>query len=165
MAIDKKTLGKAIRQIRNLRGLSQANLAKDAGIQPNSLALVERGERGVSMEKLNALSAALGVPAACLAVLGAKKIGGSGDSTAFVKSLQRLIFATIVAQVTIEAEEGAEQAKEDHFSEAIDSIPAIEDVLRQLRAKGRTKKRKASPNKTSGKQKAKVDGKQNLEPA
>lgn len=153
MAIDKKTLGKAIRQIRSLRGLSQASLARDAGIQPNSLALVERGERGVSMDTLNDLSEALGVPAACLAVLGSKKIAGSGDSAAFVKSLQKLIEATIVAQVTIEAEEEAEQAKQDHFSEAMETIPAIEDVLRRLSTKRQATKTTAT-KKTKAKKKA-----------
>jgi len=140
MAIDKCSLGKAIRQVRNLRGMSQASLAKAGGIQPNSLALIERGERGVSMETLNDLADALGVPAACLAILGSKKIAGSADSTAFVKSLQKLISATIVAQVTVEAEENAERAKQDHFSEAIESIPEIEDVLRRLGGKRTTKK-------------------------
>ena len=53
MAIDKTTLGKAIRQVRNLRGMSQAALAEEAGIQGNSLALIERGQRGVSMDTLN----------------------------------------------------------------------------------------------------------------
>jgi transcriptional regulator with XRE-family HTH domain len=50
MAIDKQLLGKAIRQMRQLRGVSQAALAEEAGLQGNSIALIERGQRGVSME-------------------------------------------------------------------------------------------------------------------
>jgi transcriptional regulator with XRE-family HTH domain len=154
MAIDKTTLGKAIRQVRNLRGMSQVALAEEAGIQGNSLALIERGQRGVSMDTLNELAGALNVPAACLAMLGSKKIAGSNESAAFVKSLQKLISATIVAQVTIEAEEDAERAKRDHISDAMQSIPEIEEVLRKLSAKGK--------KKSSGKKKARAPAKKKV---
>lgn len=73
MAIDRKLLGKAIRQVRELRGLSQVSLAEAAGLQGsprNSVALIERGEQDVSMETLNALAEALDVPAACLTIRG-----------------------------------------------------------------------------------------------
>lgn len=105
MAIDKLLLGKAIRQIRELRGVSQAALAKESGLQGNSVALIERGQRGVSMETLNALAEALDVPAACLAMLGTSKIAGSGDSAGLVKSLQKLIWATVNAETNLKSAE------------------------------------------------------------
>jgi transcriptional regulator with XRE-family HTH domain len=105
MAIDKQLLGKAIRQMRQLRGVSQAALAEEAGLQGNSIALIERGQRGVSMETLNALAEALDVPAACLAMLGTSKIAGSNDSATLVKSLQKLILATVAAQASTASEQ------------------------------------------------------------
>ena len=62
----------------------------------NSVALVERGLRGVSMETLNAIADTLDVPAACLTILGTSKIAGNDDSKALVKSMQKLIVATVV---------------------------------------------------------------------
>jgi len=101
MAIDRQLLGKAIRRVRNLRGISQAALAENAGLQGNSVALIERGQRGVSMETLNELADALGIPAACLAILGTPKIGGLAGSAPLVKSMQKLVLATITAQNSV----------------------------------------------------------------
>src|SRR5215218_3670747 len=101
MAIDRQLLGKAIRRVRNLRGISQAVLAENAGLQGNSVALIERGQRGVSMETLNDLADALEIPAACLAILGTPKIGGMVGSASLVKSMQKLVVATITAQTSV----------------------------------------------------------------
>jgi transcriptional regulator with XRE-family HTH domain len=111
MAIEKDLLGKAIRQIRELRGISQATLAEQAGIRGNSVALVERGLRGVSMDTLNAIAEALNVPAACLTILGTSKIAGDGDSASLVKSMQKLIVATVSAQARLTAKEVAGETK------------------------------------------------------
>lgn len=144
MSIDKATLGDAIRQVRKLRGMSQANLANAAGIKGNSLALIERGQRGVSMETLNELAEALRVPAACLAMLGSNKIADSKESASFVKSLQKLISATIVAQASLEAEEEAEQVRKDHLSDILESLPEIEKVLQRLTTKRKRPQKKAT---------------------
>ena len=103
MEIDRILLGKAIRRARVLRGLSQASLAQQAGLRGNSVALIERGQRGVSIETLNALADVLKIPAACLTMLGMSKIAGLSDSSRLVKSMQKLILATMVAQETIKA--------------------------------------------------------------
>lgn len=104
MAIEKDLLGKAIRQVRELRGMSQAALGKIAGLEGNSVALIERGQRGVSMDTLNELADALEVPAACLAILGTSKIAGQGESAVLVKSMQKLIMATLAAQAAAKGE-------------------------------------------------------------
>jgi transcriptional regulator with XRE-family HTH domain len=105
MAIDKELLGKAIRKVREMRGISQAALAEQAGLQGNSVALIERGQRGVSLGSLNALAEVLDVPAACLALLGTSKIAGDRTRASLVKSLQKLIIATVVAKSDLEAKE------------------------------------------------------------
>jgi transcriptional regulator with XRE-family HTH domain len=110
MAIEKALLGKAIRKVRTLRGISQAALAEQAGLQSNFVALVERGQRGVSMETLNSLADALDMPAACLAILGTNKIAG-GDGTALVKSMQKLIMATFTAQTKLEVQEAGRKKR------------------------------------------------------
>jgi len=154
MAIDKALLGQSIRQVRNLRGMSQAKLAKEVGIQGNSLALIERGQRGVSIETLNDVAEALDVPAACLAILGSKKIAGSKESMPFVKSLQKLISATIAAQATVIAEEEAEKTKQERISDALESIPEIEEVLRKLSAQGGKKSARGKSTKPVAEKKA-----------
>jgi transcriptional regulator with XRE-family HTH domain len=105
MAIDKELLGKAIRKVRETRGISQSALAKQAGLQGNSVALIERGQRGVSLDSLNALAEVLDVPAACLALLGTSKVSGDRARTALVKSLQKLIVATVMAKTELEGKE------------------------------------------------------------
>lgn len=107
MSISKTQLGHAVRQIREMRGFSQSLLAKKAGLQPNTVALIERGERGVSLDAVNKLAGALAVPAGCLTMLGTSKMKGDSERTALVKNMQDLILATLVAQTQLEAKEDA----------------------------------------------------------
>lgn len=60
-------LGKAIRQLRSKKGASQERLANDAGITPNMLSLIERGEGNPSWVTLRGIAAALGVSVSTLA--------------------------------------------------------------------------------------------------
>ena len=109
MSISKTQLGHAVRQIREMRGFSQSLLAQKAGLQPNTVALIERGERGVSLDAVNKLAAALVIPAGCLTMLGTTKIKGDTESTALVKSMQELIRATLFTQTQLEAKEKTAQ--------------------------------------------------------
>lgn len=45
-------LGKRLREEREKAGLTQSELAEKAGINPNYYAVVERGEKNISYEKL-----------------------------------------------------------------------------------------------------------------
>jgi transcriptional regulator with XRE-family HTH domain len=101
MAIDQRLLGSAIRRVREFRGISQAKLAEEAGLRGNSVALIERGQRGVSMATLNDLADALKIPAACLTMLGTSKFSGLKGSAGLVKSMQKLILATVTAEETL----------------------------------------------------------------
>lgn len=156
MAINRELLGKSIRKVRVLRGLSQAALAERAGIQGNSVALIERGERGVSLDKLNDLADALDIPAACLTILGTSEIAEDANSRSLVGSMQKLILATILAQATIGAKEEAETAKQHRIEEETRSLAnVIERHVKRLAAsrkagtpaKAKAKAAKKSPRK------------------
>jgi transcriptional regulator with XRE-family HTH domain len=107
MSISKTQLGQAVRQIRELRGYSQAELGHKSGLQPNTIALIERGQRGVSLDAINKLASVLAVPAGCLTMLGTTKIRGDSEGTAMVQRMQELILATLFAHSQLEAKEKA----------------------------------------------------------
>ena len=65
-------LGKAIRALRDKLGASQESLAREAGITPNMLSLIERGEGNPSWVTMRGIAAALGVPVSELARLAEK---------------------------------------------------------------------------------------------
>jgi transcriptional regulator with XRE-family HTH domain len=105
MSINKNQLGRAIRDVRKLRGYSQAALGQKAGLQGNTVALIERGQRGVSIDALNDLANALNLPAACLTMLGTSELKGDSGNTGLVKSIQQLILSTLSAQRQLEVKE------------------------------------------------------------
>jgi transcriptional regulator with XRE-family HTH domain len=56
-------LGRAIRELRNERGISQEDLADEAGLHRTYVGGIERGERNVAFLNVLTLAHALGVPA------------------------------------------------------------------------------------------------------
>jgi transcriptional regulator with XRE-family HTH domain len=54
-------LGKEIRDIRERRGLSQADVAKRAGVSREAIAAIERGERYPNLRTLEGIAECLGV--------------------------------------------------------------------------------------------------------
>lgn len=100
MAIKKDALGAAIKKVRGIRGLTQIELAKAAGLSDGgkSLALIEQGRRSVSIETLNAIADALKIPPACLTVLGSTGVVKNKAATEFMQSLKDLISAVLLAQ-------------------------------------------------------------------
>lgn len=54
-------LGNKLRQLRNERNISQRDLARMAGLSPNSISLIERDETSPSVATLQSLAAALNV--------------------------------------------------------------------------------------------------------
>ncbi|HQU44179.1 MAG TPA: helix-turn-helix transcriptional regulator [Pirellulales bacterium] len=79
-----------------LRGMTQAGLANAIGVASNTMAILQRGERAFSLKLLNALGAALDVPAACLAIVGSPSAGTRNPAASQVLAkLQSLISATI----------------------------------------------------------------------
>jgi transcriptional regulator with XRE-family HTH domain len=67
-----QALGDAIRRLRKGQGDSQASLAEEAGITPNMLSLIERGEGNPSWATVEGIAKALGVSVADLAKLSEK---------------------------------------------------------------------------------------------
>jgi transcriptional regulator with XRE-family HTH domain len=57
-------LGRAIRELREQRGLSQKTLAAEVGVHRTYMGSVERGERNVSLNNILRIAAALGASGA-----------------------------------------------------------------------------------------------------
>lgn len=120
MKIDQKQLGEAVRSVRKLRHLTQAELAKAVGLAPNTVAILERGERPCSLRTLNALAKALNVPAACLAVMGSPNPSSkSSVASQMLLKLQSLITTIIeVEQRTIQRPEPKRPSRPRHAAKA-----------------------------------------------
>ena len=61
-------LARNLRALRLARGWSQEKMAERCGLHRTYVGAIERGERNVTLETLNALALALGVPAAELII-------------------------------------------------------------------------------------------------
>ena len=55
------SLGEKLRQLRNERNISQRDLARSAGLSPNSISLIERDETSPSVATLQSLATALNI--------------------------------------------------------------------------------------------------------
>ena len=60
----RQIIGRRLRAARKARGLSRATLADRAGVQPDHLALFERGDTSPPVDELDRLAAALRLPLA-----------------------------------------------------------------------------------------------------
>jgi DNA-binding XRE family transcriptional regulator len=65
-------LGAAIRQLRDKRGVTQEDLAHDAGVTTGTLSLIERGKSNPAWGTVKSVAAALGVSVADVAKLAEK---------------------------------------------------------------------------------------------
>lgn len=59
----KAVLGAQLRVLRHSRGLTQEGLAEELGVTPRYLAGIERGERNLTLDSVDALAEQLRVPA------------------------------------------------------------------------------------------------------
>ncbi|WP_282859983.1 helix-turn-helix domain-containing protein [Pseudoclavibacter helvolus] len=64
----KKVLGAQVRDLRLVRHLSQEGLAEELGVSTRYLAGIERGERNLTLDSVDALAEQLGVEAHALIV-------------------------------------------------------------------------------------------------
>lgn len=74
MDINKKKLGEAIRFFRTWRGMTQAEVAEKANLSITSIARMERGLQGISMETLNSIAAVFDIPYSFLTLMGSDEI-------------------------------------------------------------------------------------------
>lgn len=65
-------LGKAVRELRTKRGMTQEDLAPEASITPKTLSLIERGEANPTWGTVRGIADALGVSMTDLAKLADK---------------------------------------------------------------------------------------------
>lgn len=64
----KKVLGAQVRDLRRARHLSQEGLAEELGVSTRYLAGIERGERNLTLDSVDALAEQLGVEGRSLIV-------------------------------------------------------------------------------------------------
>jgi transcriptional regulator with XRE-family HTH domain len=62
----RSVLGAQVREIRRLRGFTQEALAAELGVSPRYLAGIERGERNLTLDSVDALAGQLGVESVSL---------------------------------------------------------------------------------------------------
>lgn len=62
----RKNFGNNVRKHRKLLGLSQEQLAEEAGLHRTYIGAIERGERNVSLDNIIAIAAALQISASIL---------------------------------------------------------------------------------------------------
>ena len=62
----RSVLGAQVRDLRRSRGLTQEGLAEELGVTPRYLAGIERGERNLTLDSVDALAVQLGVDALAL---------------------------------------------------------------------------------------------------
>ncbi|MGO2521228.1 helix-turn-helix domain-containing protein [Brevibacterium aurantiacum] len=65
----KKVLGAQVRDLRLARGLSQEGLAEELAMSTRYLAGIERGERNLTLDSVDALAEQLGIEARSLIIL------------------------------------------------------------------------------------------------
>lgn len=75
----KAAFGRHIRALRQLRGVSQEDVAYDADIHPTYLSGIERGRRNPSLKNIRAIARALNARTAELFAFEAE-VGGSEDT-------------------------------------------------------------------------------------
>ena len=89
-----KILGQRIRNYRTSKGLSQEKLAELAGCHPTYIGQVERGEKNVTVESIEKISAALKVSLSELF----EKLGKSGDEASVPLECYELILTKSKAE-------------------------------------------------------------------
>jgi transcriptional regulator with XRE-family HTH domain len=99
MKIDPAQLGSAIRELRQMRKLTQEQVADQLGITVNYLSLLENGKRGVNTPNLNKLAAILKVSPAIIMTLGTSCDPREDNASArLTRQFQKLIRTTMEAQ-------------------------------------------------------------------
>ena len=95
--MDKRTLGRAIKRIRVMRGMTRIELATTADLPSEVISRMEQGKYSRPEETIKPIARALQLPPGCLAIL-ARGEGKTRAMTDFVQSLQRLKAALVEAQ-------------------------------------------------------------------
>jgi transcriptional regulator with XRE-family HTH domain len=96
--------GKGIRIARALAGVRQKQLAKLADVDPSHISLIEKGKREPSLDLLERLSSALGIPQDLLVLLSTEdkdlKLRNAKEIQRVAESIANLFFTYLPAQGT-----------------------------------------------------------------
>ncbi len=91
MKTDTSKVGQEIRKIRAQLGMTQKQFANRVNLTSSYLSLLERGKRKLSLERLNELAEALGVPPYLLVILATDASDTyDKDAKALLKQIQLL---------------------------------------------------------------------------
>src|SRR3954469_15069621 len=88
---------KAFRIIRAAFGLKQSELAEKMPITASQLSLIEAGKRQPSLRVVNALAAAVGVPAALVSLLASTANDFESKSNEEISDLARVLLRLLVS--------------------------------------------------------------------
>lgn len=110
MNIDREKLGEVVRSLREQKQLSRKELAERVGVSQHAIRYIERGERAPSMESINLIGEALGVPAGALALLGSRFEGRSVRGANLLDSVQNAIEELVSLKSLLESESKAKLA-------------------------------------------------------
>lgn len=88
-----KWLGKKLKRLRKLKGLSQMSLAELAEMDLNYYGSVERGEKGISVQKLSNISKALQVSMSELFLDEPKNFSIDKEDSEKEKQIEKIISA------------------------------------------------------------------------
>jgi len=111
------SIGRNIRVFRAVRGLTGAELARQAGITANYVSLIEADKRKPSLRRLEAIGAALGVGPELLLAEGTARDEGSKDEE-FRADVMRML-ADIAAQIETMGELRGERGKGDRNDSSV----------------------------------------------
>lgn len=96
MAVSYKVIGRHIREARQLKDLTQEDLADKLGMSSTHLGKLERGERNINLERLGQISLLLEVPLETLVAgavtenITAETNLPSQNNAAFLQSMEQL---------------------------------------------------------------------------
>lgn len=88
--------GKAIKIVRNTRGLSQKDLAERVGLAPSYISRMEAGERKPTTETLETISGALGIPMYLMVLMSSEKKDIKGMPAKMVSRLGNSLLSVVL---------------------------------------------------------------------
>jgi transcriptional regulator with XRE-family HTH domain len=92
--------GKALRIARAVSGLQQQELAKRAGLNASHISLIEKGSRNPSVEAIEKLSEALGIPESLFTMLAAESGDIKGINEAELEGIGKYLARFVIRNET-----------------------------------------------------------------
>jgi len=92
--------GKALRIARAVSGLQQQELARRAGLNASHISLIEKGLRNPSVEAIEKLSEALGIPESLFTLLAAESGDTKGINEAELEGIGKYLARFVIRNET-----------------------------------------------------------------